>query len=66
MNYKDITIDEILQMLVENERDRQIGVAVTTQLNNPELHPSNQGFLTKNVIREHAFARFCPIFHASK
>lgn len=52
MNYKDITIDEIRQMLDENERDRQFGVAVTTQLNNPELHPINQGFTTKNVFRE--------------
>ena len=52
MNYKDNTLDEIRQMLNENERDRQFGVAVTTQPNNPELHPINQGFTTKNVVRE--------------
>ena len=39
-------------MLDENERDRQFGVAVTSQPNNPELHPINQGFTTKNVVRE--------------
>jgi len=52
MKYRDITIDEIRQMLVDNERDRQFGIAVTTQPDNSNLHPINRGLTTDNILRE--------------
>lgn len=52
MNYRDITSGDIRQMLEENERDRQFGETVTTQPNNPNLHPINRGLTTDNIIRE--------------
>ena len=52
MVYKDISLEEIQKMLDENERDRQYGVAVTTQPENPDLHPINRGLNRKNVMRE--------------
>ena len=52
LNYRDITLEEIRLMLEENERDRQFGEAVTTQPNNPSLHPINKGLTTDNIIRE--------------
>ena len=59
MDYKDITIDEIHQMLAANERDRQFGIAVTTQPDNPDLHPINRGLNTDNVLREFMMDPYC-------
>ena len=52
MQFEDIDINVIRQMLQENEEDRLFGKNVTTQLDNPEYHPIKRGANDKTVFQE--------------
>lgn len=52
MQYEDITLNDIRQMLKENEEDRVFGQNVTTQPDNPVFHPIKRGLTDQNVFQE--------------
>ena len=52
MQYEDITLDDIRQMLKENDEDRIFGQNVTTQPDNPVFHPIERGLTDQNVFQE--------------
>lgn len=49
MNFEDIDINAIRQMLWKNEEDRLFGKNVTKQQDNPEFHPIKRGANDKTV-----------------
>ena len=49
MNFEDIDINAIRQMLWKNEEDRLFGKNVTKQQDNQEFHPIKRGANDKTV-----------------
>lgn len=52
MQFEDIDINAIRQMLQENGKDGLFGKNVTTQADNPECHPNKRGANDETVFQE--------------